>query len=73
MENNKIITAEMTNEFFENTWCNTFERNNLLERNKLIQREFFSKTNDEGYNLRLEFLFVSKKYQGYYDGAKKYN
>jgi hypothetical protein len=60
MYNNKLISAKMTNDFFEQYWCNEFEREALLKKKVLVDREFFNNTNATGENLKFKFMQVNE-------------
>jgi hypothetical protein len=47
-DNAKLITAQMTNDFFNSTWCIDKEREKLLAKKVLVDREYFSNTNGTG-------------------------
>ncbi len=50
----------MTNEFFEKTWCNEHQRNELLKKTKLVEREYFNNMNTTGENLVFRFIKVNE-------------
>ena len=60
MDNNKLINARMTNEFFEKTWCDDNARKKLLNMKTVLPRFYFSNMNTTGKNLKIKFLTVNE-------------
>jgi len=60
MGNKKMITAEMTNSFFELIWCDSQKQEKLLKQTFLVPRPYFNNTNMSNTNLVLKFRSVNK-------------